>query len=133
MRSPELGHHERYLWITSRQVGQDVQVGRGGGRGAMHDYGQPTVVGRGAQYRLEQRRPPGGGVSSPMPGNPRPTTSRSTSRPTSADGALRACPGVLPTLQDRLAELDRRAAELATGTAPIRRTPADRPSRNTSS
>lgn len=32
---------------------------------------------------------------------------------TSADGALRACPGVLPTLQDRLAELDRRAAELA--------------------
>ncbi|MFE9583283.1 MerR family transcriptional regulator [Nocardia sp. NPDC006044] len=33
---------------------------------------------------------------------------------TGADGALRACPGVLPTLHDRLAELDRRAAELAT-------------------
>ncbi|MEV6557227.1 hypothetical protein AB0M22_16035 [Nocardia sp. NPDC051756] len=33
---------------------------------------------------------------------------------TRADGALRVCPGVLPTLQDRLAELDRRADDLAT-------------------
>lgn len=39
---------------------------------------------------------------------------------TRADGALRACPGVLPTLHDRLAELDRRAAELATARALLR-------------
>jgi DNA-binding transcriptional MerR regulator len=41
------------------------------------------------------------------------------------DGALRACPGVLPALQDRLAELDRRAAELATARDLLRRTITD--------
>ncbi|PXX63202.1 MerR family transcriptional regulator [Nocardia tenerifensis] len=39
---------------------------------------------------------------------------------TRADGALRACPGVLPALRDRLAELDRRAADLATARTLLR-------------
>ncbi|WP_327099886.1 MerR family transcriptional regulator [Nocardia vinacea] len=38
------------------------------------------------------------------------------------DGALRACPGVLPALRDRLAELDRRAVELDTARDLLRRT-----------
>ncbi|MFI6997026.1 MerR family transcriptional regulator [Nocardia sp. NPDC050175] len=41
---------------------------------------------------------------------------------TNDDGALRACPHVLPALQDRLSELDRRAADLATARALLRRT-----------
>ncbi|MFI6167723.1 MerR family transcriptional regulator [Nocardia sp. NPDC051052] len=40
-------------------------------------------------------------------------------------GALRPCPHVLPALQDRLSELDRRAAELATARALLRRTITD--------
>ncbi|MEV5832398.1 MerR family transcriptional regulator [Nocardia sp. NPDC052112] len=38
------------------------------------------------------------------------------------DGVLRACPGVLPALRDRLAELDRRAAALDTARDVLRRT-----------
>ncbi|MEU7139295.1 MerR family transcriptional regulator [Nocardia sp. NPDC046473] len=38
-----------------------------------------------------------------------------------SDGALRACPHVLPALQNRLAELDRRATELATARDLLRR------------
>jgi DNA-binding transcriptional MerR regulator len=41
---------------------------------------------------------------------------------TSDDGALRACPGVLPALHERLTELDRRATELAAARALLRRT-----------
>ncbi|WP_405159463.1 MerR family transcriptional regulator [Nocardia sp. NBC_01499] len=41
---------------------------------------------------------------------------------TGENGTLRACPQVLPALQDRLAELDRRAAELATARDLLRRT-----------
>ncbi|WP_433192539.1 MerR family transcriptional regulator [Nocardia sp. CA-107356] len=37
-------------------------------------------------------------------------------------GAVRACPGVLPALQERLAELDRRAAELDAARDVLRRT-----------
>ncbi|WP_433661154.1 MerR family transcriptional regulator [Nocardia sp. CA-128927] len=44
---------------------------------------------------------------------------------TQDDGALRACPGVLPALQDRLTELDRRAAELATARDLLRHTIVD--------
>ncbi|WP_330256486.1 MerR family transcriptional regulator [Nocardia sp. NBC_00565] len=40
-------------------------------------------------------------------------------------GALRACPGVLPALHDRLAELDRRAAELDAARDLLRRTIAE--------
>ncbi|MBF6172026.1 MerR family transcriptional regulator [Nocardia blacklockiae] len=39
-----------------------------------------------------------------------------------SDGALRACPGVLPALETRLDELDRRATELAAARELLRRT-----------
>lgn len=38
-----------------------------------------------------------------------------------ADGSLRACPGVLDTLRARLADLDRRAADLAQARQTLRR------------
>ncbi|MGW4768513.1 MerR family transcriptional regulator [Nocardia sp. NPDC004278] len=41
---------------------------------------------------------------------------------TGGGGALRACPGVLPALQERLAELDRRASELDAARDVLRRT-----------
>ncbi|MFI6043300.1 MerR family DNA-binding protein [Nocardia sp. NPDC051321] len=41
---------------------------------------------------------------------------------TTNNGTLRPCPHVLPALQDRLSELDRRAAELATARTLLRRT-----------
>ncbi|MGW1049996.1 hypothetical protein ACWDBD_13950 [Streptomyces sp. NPDC001118] len=72
---------------------------------------------------------PGAGVNSPIPHSPRPTTSLATAAglptrvvaallPCTADSgtgpALAPCPGVPEALRNRLAELDDRAARLAT-------------------